>query len=48
MNQPFSWHVCDHDSPPRLKERLLAHGFAPDDDPDAIMCWTRKTSRPPF
>jgi hypothetical protein len=37
LNQPFSWHVCDHDSPPRLMERLLAHGFAPDDDPDAVM-----------
>jgi hypothetical protein len=37
MNQPFSWHVCDHDMPPHLKERLLAHGFAPDDDPDAVM-----------
>ena len=37
MNQPFSWHVYDHDSPPRLKDRLVAHGFAPDNDPDAIM-----------
>jgi hypothetical protein len=37
MPQPFSWHVCDHDSPPGLKEHLLAHGFAPDDDPDAVM-----------
>jgi len=37
LSQPFSWHVCDHDLPPRLMERLLAHGFAPDDDPDAVM-----------
>ncbi len=37
MNQPFSWHVCDHDLPLCLKERLLAHGFALDDDPDAVM-----------
>src|SRR5512145_2311306 len=37
MPQPFSWHVCDHASPPVLKDRLLAHGFAPDDDPDAVM-----------
>lgn len=37
MDQPFSWHVCDHDWPPTLKDRLIAHGFAPDDDPDAVM-----------
>ena len=37
MNQPFSWHVYAHDQPPHLKDRLLAHGFAPDDDPDAVM-----------
>jgi len=37
MAQPFSWHVCDHDSPPDLKDHLMAHGFAPDDDPDAVM-----------
>ncbi|MFN8597771.1 MAG: GNAT family N-acetyltransferase [Anaerolineae bacterium] len=37
LDQPFSWHVCDHDWPPTLKDRLLAHGFAPDDDPDAVM-----------
>jgi hypothetical protein len=29
LNQPFSWQVCDHDLPPGLTERLLAHGFAP-------------------
>jgi len=37
MPQPFSWHVCDHDSPPDLKDHLMAQGFAPDDDPDAVM-----------
>jgi hypothetical protein len=37
MPQPFSWHVYEHDSPPGLQDRLLAHGFAPDDDPDAVM-----------
>lgn len=37
LGQPFSWHVCDHDSPSSLKDRLPAHGFAPDDDPDAVM-----------
>ena len=37
MDQPFSWHVCDHDAPPGLMARLLAYGFAPDDDPDAVM-----------
>jgi hypothetical protein len=37
MPQPFSWHVYEHDAPPDLKDRLLAHGFAPDDDPDAVM-----------
>ncbi len=37
MRQPFSWHVYEHDSPPNLKDRLLVHGFAPDDDPDAVM-----------
>lgn len=37
MPQPFSWHVCAHDQPANLKDRLLAHGFADDDDPDAVM-----------
>ncbi len=36
MDQPFEWVVYDHDRPPILKERLLAHGFEPD-DPGAIM-----------
>jgi hypothetical protein len=37
LQQPFSWQVCAHDQPPNLKDRLLAHGFAPDDDPDTVM-----------
>lgn len=37
LDQPFSWHVYEHDTPPSLKDHLLAHGFAPDDDPDAVM-----------
>jgi GNAT superfamily N-acetyltransferase len=36
MNQPFEWVVYDHDQPPALRERLVAHGFAPD-DPAALM-----------
>jgi GNAT superfamily N-acetyltransferase len=36
MNQPFEWVVYDHDQPPILKERLVAHGFAPD-EPAALM-----------
>jgi GNAT superfamily N-acetyltransferase len=37
FDQPFSWHVYDHDSPPGLRKALLKHGFAPDDDPDSDM-----------
>lgn len=37
MDQPFSWHVYDHDLPQTIKERLVANGFVPDDDPDAVM-----------
>jgi hypothetical protein len=36
MNQPFEWIVYDHDRPPILKERLVAHGFVPD-EPAALM-----------
>jgi len=36
MNQPFEWVVYDHDQPSTLKERLVAHGFAPD-EPAALM-----------
>lgn len=27
----FEWKVFDHDTPPNLKERLLAHGFIPEE-----------------
>jgi GNAT superfamily N-acetyltransferase len=37
LEQPFSWQVCEHDAPPVLKERLLAHGFRPEGDPDAVL-----------
>jgi hypothetical protein len=36
MDQPFEWVVYDHDQPPALRERLVAHGFEPD-DPAALM-----------
>jgi GNAT superfamily N-acetyltransferase len=36
MPQPFEWVVYDHDQPPALRERLVAHGFAPN-DPAALM-----------
>jgi GNAT superfamily N-acetyltransferase len=36
LNQPFEWVVYDHDQPPALKQRLLAHGFVPD-EPAALM-----------
>jgi hypothetical protein len=37
MDQPFSWHVYEHDTPPDLQARLISHGFVADDDPDAVM-----------
>jgi len=40
MDQPFSWNVYDHDTPPDLRERLVAHGFErenPPDDPGALL-----------
>jgi hypothetical protein len=37
MDQPFSWHVYDHDTPTDLKDHILAHGFIADDDPDTVM-----------
>ncbi len=46
LPQPFSWHVCDHDAPPSLKRRLLAHGFEPDDDPDAVMALDVRAALP--
>lgn len=35
-DQRFEWKVYDHDTPADLKERLVAHGFEPE-DPDAVM-----------
>jgi GNAT superfamily N-acetyltransferase len=46
MDQPFSWHVYDHDTPPSLGDRLLAHGFIADDDPDAVMVLTVADTAP--
>lgn len=36
LDQPFEWHVYEHDTPPELSERLQAHGFAID-EPSPIM-----------
>jgi hypothetical protein len=33
----FTWPVYEHDTPANLKERLMAHGFEPDNDPGAVM-----------
>lgn len=30
LGQPFEWNVYDHDTPPSLKQKLEAHGFACD------------------
>lgn len=46
MPQPFSWHVYAHDQPASLQARLLAHGFAPDDDPDAVMTLAAEEAQP--
>jgi GNAT superfamily N-acetyltransferase len=37
LNQPFTWKVYDHDLLPALKDELVSHGFAPDEDPAAVM-----------
>ena len=37
LEQPFTWKVYDHDLLPNLKDELLTHGFAPDEDPAAVM-----------
>lgn len=34
--RPFTWKAYSHDSPSDLRERLIAHGFEPD-DPGALM-----------
>ena len=37
INQPFSWKVYHYDTPSDLKQRLLAHGFEPDDEDDVMI-----------
>lgn len=37
LQQPFTWKVYDHDLLPSLKDELLSHGFAVDDDPADVM-----------
>jgi GNAT superfamily N-acetyltransferase len=37
LDQPFTWKVYDHDLLPSLKDKLLDHGFARDDDPASVM-----------
>jgi len=37
INQPFTWKVYAHDSPPNLAEQLVAAGFVRDDDSAAVM-----------
>jgi len=45
MQQPFTWKVYDHDLLPTLKDELLSHGFAGDDDPaDVMVLDVRKAS----
>ncbi len=44
--QPFSWHVYEHDQPASLQNRLAAHGFAPDDEPDAVMALAAQEAQP--
>ncbi len=36
-NGPFSWDHYSHDQPSDLLERLIAHGFKPEDEPGAVM-----------
>ena len=37
MQQPFTWKVYDHDLLPSLKDELVSHGFAVDDEPADVM-----------
>ncbi len=37
LDQPFTWKVYEHDLLPNLKDELVSHGFAQDDDPAAVM-----------
>jgi hypothetical protein len=49
LDQPFTWKVYDHDLLPNLKDELVTHGFAPDDDPEAVMVLdVRKEPATPF
>ncbi len=34
---PFTWDLYGHDQPPDLLERLIAHGFEPEEEPGAVM-----------
>lgn len=36
IESSFEWKVFDHDTPADLKQRLIAHGFEPD-EPEALM-----------
>ncbi len=44
-DQPFEWKVYDYDTPPDLRDRLVAHGFEPD-DPDAVMVLDMQAAPP--
>jgi len=37
LDQPFTWKVYDHDLLPSLKDELLSHGFAHDENPADVM-----------
>jgi GNAT superfamily N-acetyltransferase len=37
LQQPFTWKVYDHDLLPSLRDELVSHGFAVDDDPADVM-----------
>ena len=37
FDQPFTWQVMEYDWPSDLRQRLIQHGFAGDDDPSAVM-----------
>jgi len=37
FDQPYEWLVYEHDQPGDLRDRLIEHGFQPDDDPSAVM-----------
>ena len=37
LEGPFSWDVYDHDLPGTLLERLVAHGFTPEEEPETVL-----------